>query len=202
LDQVSLIEEIVIMTNKDTPSKRAKVIGETAKSTAARDEQVPDSPSSPDIAAEEKVEEAPMATRAPRPAAKKLRMGPVILFVLIVVAVAAAIWWFAFRGAGVPAKPAAGDSGGAPSGCQQWNKISADDVGQQLCAYGVVTKAYTGKGITYIRFSDEKDSFRFLNPSGKDFSKTVGQCVSAEGVVKAYGKMPYIEIGDKLDSCK
>jgi hypothetical protein len=199
------MEENIIMTNKDTPAKKAKVIGKTAKSTAASEEQGPDYPSTPDITpAEDKMEAeaAPLTTHAPRPAAKKLRMGPVILFVLIAVGVAGAIWWFVFRTAKIPTGPSAADSGGAPADCQSWNKVSADDAGQQICAYGVVTKAYTGKGITYVRFSDESDSFRFLNPNGKDFSKTVGQCVRAEGVVKAYGKMPYIEIGDKLESCK
>lgn len=197
------------MTNQNTPGKRAKVIGETAKSTAAREEQVPDHSSSPDMAAEEKMEAeaAPAATRAPRPTVNKPRTGAVILFVLIVVGVVIAIWWFAFRGTSAPAKPAAGDSSGAPasgapSGCQIWSKISAEDADKEICAYGVVKTAYTGKGVTYIRFSEEKDSFRFLNSKGKDFSKLVGQCVKAKGVVKIYGKMPYIEIGDKVDSCE
>lgn len=193
------------MTNKDTPGKKAKVIGETAKSTAVREEQqVPESPSSPDTTAEEKMEAAPTESSASRPTAGRSRTGLFILLVLIVAVIAIAVWWFAFRGTSAPAESATNNSSssGAPADCRSWDKISAEDAGQQLCAYGVVAKAYTGKGITYIRFSDDKDSFRFLNASGKDFSKTVGQCVRAEGVVKTYGKMPYIEIGDKVESCE
>ncbi len=194
------------MANKDTSNNRSKVIGVTRDISAAQKEQVSDPPAAPDTAAEEKVEATPAATPASRPEANKPRTGIFILFVLVVIGVAAAAWWFSSRAAKAPAgsaaDPATGNSAGAPSGCQEWSKISAEDAGKEICAYGVVKTAYTGKGVTYIRFSEEKDSFRFLNSNGKDFSKLVGQCVQAKGVVKTYGKMPYIEIGDKLDPCK
>jgi hypothetical protein len=91
------------------------------------------------------------------------------------------------------------DAGGD---CQLWSEISAADIGNTTCAYGVVKTAYLGGGITYIRFSEEKNSFRLVNLNGKDFSDTIGQCVTARGTVKAYGQMPYIEVDDQVRLCK
>ena len=86
--------------------------------------------------------------------------------------------------------------------CHLWNEIVKSDVGRNLCVQGYVKKAYWGGDIFYMSFSDEPDAFRLIVLAGYYFDDVQGQCVMVDGVVKAYGDMPYIEVGENLWPCK
>jgi len=168
------------------------------------------------LAAKAPIGEAAPGMIAPRPreAARKPKTGVILLLALIVFGIASVIWMqtaangidlrslFVSQSAQAPLGAGAGNPGEAPVDCQLWSEISAADAGHPVCAYGVVKAVYLGDGITYIRFSDEKDTFRFINLNGEDFSEVISQCVKAEGIVKTYGQMPYIEVGDRVKLCK
>lgn len=85
--------------------------------------------------------------------------------------------------------------------CKFWNEISDKDQGKKMCVQGIVRDAYFGDDIFYITFSRDTDAFRLIVLKGYYFDVKRGNCVWAEGVVKTYGNMPYIEVGEYLYDC-
>jgi len=151
----------------------------------------------------------------PSPTVVKLKGWQILLLSLLVVGAVFAIYWVKNSASGssamaVPASQlvSAGEQNGdhpikPPVGCRLWSEINASDAGSKVCAYGVVKATYLGGEITYIVFTtDDKSAFRLINLEGKDYSNLVGRCVIAEGEVKTFGEIAYIEIEGKLSLCK
>lgn len=82
--------------------------------------------------------------------------------------------------------------------CLPWNSVSASDKGKILCVQGIVKNAYQGGDIFYMAFSDDPNDFRMIVLHGYYYKDIQGLCVMAEGEVKAYDQMPYIEVRDNL----
>jgi hypothetical protein len=87
--------------------------------------------------------------------------------------------------------------------CVSWAEVSISDKGRKMCVYGVVRDAYFGEDykIFYITFSHNVNAFRFIASNGRYFEGVKNKCIEAEGIIKTYGKMPYIEIVDRLKYC-
>lgn len=89
------------------------------------------------------------------------------------------------------------------STCRSWQSITQSDSGKTLCAYGIVLKSFFGdKNRFFIVFGEENNAFRMISLGGYYFPNITGECVSATGVIKMYGNMPYMELGDNLYSCQ
>lgn len=67
-----------------------------------------------------------------------------------------------------------------------------------MCVYGDIYSVYWGEdGRFFIRFSPkDNNAFRFVVVYGY-YDVQAGECVYATGVVKKYGKMPYIQLGER-----
>jgi DnaJ-domain-containing protein 1 len=85
--------------------------------------------------------------------------------------------------------------------CTLWSNVTAADKGKTMCVYGTAKDSYFGDNIYYIMFSNSTTAFRFLVLNGYYFDGVKGNCVEAEGVVKTYGQMPYIEVGEHMYKC-
>jgi curved DNA-binding protein CbpA len=96
-----------------------------------------------------------------------------------------------------PALPATA----TPFACKAWTAVDAKDAGLQECVYGVVQNTYTGGNVFYILFSKSNTSFRMISSSGNPYKELSGLCVMVNGVVQVYNGVPYIEVGDTLQSC-
>jgi hypothetical protein len=80
--------------------------------------------------------------------------------------------------------------------------VTANNEGETLCVYGNVQKAYFGGTNFYITFGDDPNDFRFIALNGYYFDGLPGNCATAEGIVKLYGQMPYMEVNDGLYKCE
>lgn len=87
---------------------------------------------------------------------------------------------------------------GVPDNCKKWSEIITSFEGKRLCVYGQIQSVYWGDdGRFFIRFSkNNNDAFRFVVVYGY-YEVQANECVYATGVIRKYGKMPYIELGDK-----
>jgi hypothetical protein len=85
--------------------------------------------------------------------------------------------------------------------CKQWSEISVADVGQDECVTGIVQNAYFGGNIYFMTFSTEINAFRLIDMTEYPPNR-LGKCLVARGVVKAYDKIPYIEVDDNVSECK
>ena len=86
--------------------------------------------------------------------------------------------------------------------CILWSKVTASDKGKKLCVYGTVKKAYWGDNMEFfMSFGDDLYDFRMLVLNGYYYKDIQGKCVSVEGIVKTYQKLPYIEVNDNLQKC-
>lgn len=87
--------------------------------------------------------------------------------------------------------------------CIDWTNVTIKDKGKYLCVRGTVSDSYMGdKSRFYIRFSGGKDTFRMIMLKGWYIPLEIGECVYQAGEIKVYGKMPYMEIEDKIWMCK
>jgi hypothetical protein len=93
---------------------------------------------------------------------------------------------------------------GIPDGCVKWDTVSAENKGDTLCVYGEVLDSVAGdKNRFYIRFGEDKSTFRMLVMNGDYFPVKPGMCVYQTGVIKMYDKMPYMELTeDVLHGCQ
>ncbi|NPV77333.1 MAG: hypothetical protein HPY59_13300 [Anaerolineae bacterium] len=150
----------------------------------------------------------------PSPRVVKLKIWQVFLLSLLAIGAVFAIYWMRKMDDGSistpvtdPQSASAGEQGEdhpikPPAGCRLWREIGVSDAGRKVCAYGVVKAAYLGGEITYIVFTEDTNTFRLINLEGKDYSKMVGRCVFAEGEVKTFGEIAYIEVEEKLSLCE
>lgn len=85
-----------------------------------------------------------------------------------------------------------------PSHCKRWSEITTALEGKTVCVYGDIYSVYWGEdGRFFIRFNPkDNNAFRFVVVYGY-YDVQVGECVYATGVVKKYGKMPYIQLGER-----
>jgi hypothetical protein len=93
----------------------------------------------------------------------------------------------------------------APSqNCRTWDDIRPADTGKTLCVTGVMLKYYEGEnGVFFVTFSKDTNDFRLLASKGEDLGTFgAGSCIKASGEVKAYGKMPYLEMNGPLKACQ
>ena len=86
--------------------------------------------------------------------------------------------------------------------CKAWNQITASDAGKKICFKGIVKEVYWGNdNIFHLRFGPSNNDFRLIGVNWY-YKDIVNSCVTVTGVVKAYGKMPYIEVsGLDLEIC-
>lgn len=149
------------------------------------------------------------------PKVAKLKGWQILLLSLLVIGAVFVIYWVKNSVSGSssaafpsPQSASAGEQNGdhpikPPAGCRLWSEIHASDAGRKVCAYGVVEATYLGGEITYIVFTtDDKSAFRLINLEGKDYSNLRGRCVIAEGEVKTFGEVSYIEVDGKLNLCE
>lgn len=87
---------------------------------------------------------------------------------------------------------------GVPENCKKWSEVTTSLEGRRTCVYGQIQSVYWGDdGRFFIRFSkNNNDAFRFVVVY-RYYEVKANECVYATGVVKKYGKMPYIELGDR-----
>lgn len=87
--------------------------------------------------------------------------------------------------------------------CILWSKVTPKDEGKTLCVFGFTHDAYFGdNNIFYIVFSDDGNAFRFIVTNSYYFEGVKGNCVKADGEVKIYDDMPYIEVQEDLYHCE
>ena len=87
--------------------------------------------------------------------------------------------------------------------CIPWEQVSEADKGKTLCVSGEVLNSYFGDDIYYLVFSRDANAFRFILLDRYYFNDVKGNCAMATGVVKTYGRMPYIEVQkDQLVRCE
>ena len=87
---------------------------------------------------------------------------------------------------------------GVPVNCKKWSEVTTSFEGKKICVYGQIQSVYWGDdGRFFIRFSkSNNDAFRFVVVYGY-YDVKANECVYATGIVKKFGKMPYIELGEK-----
>lgn len=86
--------------------------------------------------------------------------------------------------------------------CTHWSKITLADVGRIICVNGIVYDSYWGGDIFYIRFSKEKNSFKFIVLNNYYFKDINGKCVQSTGEIKIFEKVLYMEVREKIYFCE
>jgi len=79
-------------------------------------------------------------------------------------------------------------------GCVLWTSVSIEDAGKTICVYGLVQDSYVADSKRYfLRFSDEKDSFRMVLMNGIKMESSAGECVYQTGEIKEFSGVLYME---------
>jgi len=86
--------------------------------------------------------------------------------------------------------------------CTLWSEIELSDVGKTICVYGIVHDSYWGGDIFYIRFTEAKNSFKFIVLNNYYFKDINGKCVLSTGEIKNFDKVPYMEVREKIYFCE
>lgn len=87
-------------------------------------------------------------------------------------------------------------------GCVLWTSISKSDAGSTLCVYGLVYDSYAADSKRYfLRFSDEKNTFRMVLMNGLKMDSSAGECVFQTGEIKEYSGVLYMESSEIPEVC-
>ena len=90
-----------------------------------------------------------------------------------------------------------------PPGCKLWSDVTASDAGKTLCVYGTVYDGFSGDGKQYhVRFSAKSNQFQFIFLNGLQSKITKGDCIYQTDTIKAFSKMPYMNIKNDISRCK
>jgi hypothetical protein len=86
--------------------------------------------------------------------------------------------------------------------CILWNEVSLEDVGRELCVYGVVKRWFAVEDIPFVAiFSEEPETFYFIDRT-TTYPRVRGTCVMAVGTVELMrGTRPFIDVADTLEPC-
>jgi hypothetical protein len=86
--------------------------------------------------------------------------------------------------------------------CIPWNEVSLEDVGRELCVYGVVKRWFAVEDIPFVAiFSEEPETFAFIDRT-ITYPMVQGTCVAAVGTVELMrGTRPFIDVANKLEAC-
>ncbi len=88
-------------------------------------------------------------------------------------------------------------------GCVLWTSVSIDDAGQTICVYGLVQDSYAADSKRYfLRFSDEKNSFRMVLMNGIKMESSAGECVYQTGEIKEFSGVLYMEFSTLPMNCE
>jgi len=80
-------------------------------------------------------------------------------------------------------------------GCVLWTTVSMADIGKTMCVYGLVSESYTADSNRYfLRFNDEKNSFRMVLMKGLKMESAAGECVYQTDEIKEYKEVLYMEM--------
>jgi hypothetical protein len=87
--------------------------------------------------------------------------------------------------------------------CTQWDQISLDDVGSDICVYGQIKRWLSTQDIAFFAlFSEEPGTFAFLDFTTSYPDVKPGTCVMSEGLVEVMrGVRPYIELTGTIQLC-
>jgi hypothetical protein len=87
--------------------------------------------------------------------------------------------------------------------CVSWEEIGEQDVGKELCVYGVVRRWFASGDIPFVAiFSEDLGTFAFIDRSTTYSQVRPGTCVTATGTVKLMRSVrPHIEVEGDLELC-
>lgn len=87
--------------------------------------------------------------------------------------------------------------------CTQWDQISLDDVGRDICVYGQIKRWLSTQDIAFFAlFSEESGTFAFLDFTSSYPDVKPGTCIMSEGVIEVMRNVrPYIELIGTIQLC-
>jgi hypothetical protein len=87
--------------------------------------------------------------------------------------------------------------------CVSWEEVGEEDVGENLCVYGVVRRWFASGDIPFVAiFSEDLGTFAFIDRSTTYSKVRPGTCVTATGTVKLMRSVrPHIEVEGDLELC-
>ena len=87
--------------------------------------------------------------------------------------------------------------------CLQWDQISLDDVGREVCVYGQIKRWFsTGDVAFFAIFSEDSDAFALLDYRASYPEVKPGTCVMVEGIIELLRSgRPSIELNGTIQFC-
>ncbi len=87
--------------------------------------------------------------------------------------------------------------------CRSWEEITLNDVGRDLCVFGLVRHTRTDELAYYIIFGNEYDSFFLIHYGNKMAEVVPGVCVQVDGRIQQLGSNPVIVVEEgQIQECK
>ncbi len=82
------------------------------------------------------------------------------------------------------------------AGCWHWSEITMDDVGRDLCVYGIVQSGWwdSNQGAYFINFSSETGSYYIVLYGWRITDLESGDCVKSSGEIGHLGSSPVMTI--------
>lgn len=87
--------------------------------------------------------------------------------------------------------------------CVQWDEVSLEDAGQEMCVFGIVKRWFAVDEIPFVAiFSEEAGTFAFVDRTTAHQQASPGTCIMGTGVVEVMSATrPNIDLQGELELC-
>lgn len=98
-----------------------------------------------------------------------------------------------------------GVSSSSESACTKWSDVTKNDIGKEICVYGIVVNAYYSENYKgyFILFSSDPSALYIVKYGDKLFDDLTGKCVQYTGILGKVWDTPVMSMGidDPLHQC-